>query len=112
MVGTMQPKVMAECYEEVFQKKPDMTEDNWYGWQVGDCFFGIGHHSNMEGKTKDPGRMMFNLETKDVKGEFERVSKINGIEVVKEPYEMDSMWIATFADPDGNFFQLMSPWEE
>jgi predicted lactoylglutathione lyase len=22
------------------------------------------------------------------------------------------MWIATFADPDGNYFQLMSPWEK
>jgi predicted enzyme related to lactoylglutathione lyase len=21
-------------------------------------------------------------------------------------------WIATFADPDGNYFQLMTPWEE
>lgn len=32
--------------------------------------------------------------------------------VVKEPYELQGMWIATFADPDGNYFQLMSPWEE
>jgi predicted enzyme related to lactoylglutathione lyase len=32
--------------------------------------------------------------------------------VVKEPYELQGMWIATFADPDGNYFQLTSPWEE
>jgi len=32
-------------------------------------------------------------------------------EVVKEPYEMGKLWIATLADPDGNYFQLMSPWE-
>jgi predicted enzyme related to lactoylglutathione lyase len=34
---------------------------------------------------------------------------------VQEPYRPDGMddatqmWIATFADPDGNYFQLMSP---
>jgi len=34
-----------------------------------------------------------------------------GAVVVKEPYQMDGMpgWIATLADPDGNYFQLMSP---
>jgi len=64
----------------------------------------------MEGKSKDQGRVMFNLETKDVKDGFERIKKCNA-EVVKEPYEMGKLWIATFADPDGNYFQLMSPWE-
>ena len=110
MIGTMQPKVMAQFYENVFEKKPDMEEEGWYGWQVGACFFGIGHHSKMGGTSKDQGRVMFNLETKDVKGDFERIKKLNA-EVVKEPYEMGKLWIATFADPDGNYFQLMSPWE-
>ncbi len=112
MVGTMQPKVMAECYEQIFQKKPDMKDGEWSGWSVGSSFFTVGHHSKMEGKTKDPGRLMFNLETTEVKEEFDRIKEIKGITVIKEPYEMQGMWIATFADPDGNYFQLMSPWEE
>jgi predicted enzyme related to lactoylglutathione lyase len=29
--------------------------------------------------------------------------------VIKEPYEMEGGWIATLADPDGNYFQLVSP---
>ena len=111
MVGTMQPKVMAEFYEKVFGKKPDMSEEKWYGWTVGSCFFGLGEHSETAGKAQDPARMMFNLETKEVKQEFERISKIEGVMVVKEPYEMEGAWIATFADPDGNYFQLMTPWE-
>lgn len=110
MIGTMQPKIMAEFYEKVFGKKPDMSEDKWYGWQVGSSFFGIGEHSEMEGKNKQGGRIMFNLETKEVKDEFERIKK-TGAQVIKEPYEMSGAWIATFADPDGNYFQLMSPWE-
>ncbi len=110
MVGTMQPKIMAEFYEKVFGKKPDMSEDQWHGWQVGACFFGIGHHSKMVGKTTEPGRVMFNMETTEVKEEFERI-KSYGTTVIKEPYDMGGSWIATFADPDGNYFQLMSPWE-
>lgn len=76
-------------------------------------FFGINEHSEMGGQTREPGRMMFNLETTDVQGEFDRI-KSTGATVVKEPYQMEDMdmWIATFADPDGNLFQLMSPWEE
>lgn len=64
----------------------------------------------MKGMAKDPGRVMFNLETKEVKKEFERIKDL-GAKVIAEPYEMQGAWIATFADPDGNYFQLMSPWE-
>lgn len=111
MVGTMQVKVMADFYQKVFGKKPDMSEGGYSGWLVGNTFFTVGEHSEMKGKTKDPGRIMFNFETKEVKEEFERIRKIEGAEIIKEPYEMGGAWIATLADPDGNYFQLMTPWE-
>ena len=106
----MQPKVMADFYEKVFSKKPDMQEEEWAGWSVGAAFFSVGPHSEMKGQAKDPGRVIYNFETTEVKQEFERI-KILGAVVVKEPYEMGGGWIATLADPDGNFFQLMTPWE-
>lgn len=111
MVGSKNQKVLAAFYEKVFDKKPDMLEKGWAGWMVGSCFFGVGEHSEVKVKASDPARVMFNLETKEVKEEFERIKKIKGAVVVKEPYEMQSAWIATFADPDGNYFQLMTPWE-
>jgi predicted enzyme related to lactoylglutathione lyase len=44
-----------------------------------------------------------------VKAEFERIKDL-GAEVVAEPYEPgEGMLMCTFADPDGNYFQLMSP---
>ncbi len=106
----MQPKVMAAFYEKVFDKKPDMSEGGWSGWSVGSAFFSVGEHSEMKGQAKDPGRVMFNLETKEVKEEFERI-KASGATVIKELYEMGGGWIATFADPDGNYFQIMTPWD-
>ena len=54
---------------------------------------------------------MLNFETADVKGEFERIKGL-GAEVVAEPYEPGGggMLMCTFADPDGNYFQLSTPW--
>ena len=112
MIGTMNVEKMAKFYGEVFQKKEDMEEGGWHGWLVGKCFFSVGEHSEMKGEAKDPGRIMFNMETREVKEEFERISKIDGAKVVKEPYEMGGAWITTLADPDGNYFQLMTPWED
>jgi predicted enzyme related to lactoylglutathione lyase len=111
MLGSTQQKVMVAFYEKVFGKKPDMVEGEWTGWMVGSAFFTVGTHSEMIGVAKEPGRMMFNLETKEVKEEFARIKAIPGAIVIKEPYDMGGAWIATLADPDGNYFQLMTPWE-
>lgn len=110
MIGTSQPKVLAEFYEKVFAKKPDWAEEAWYSWQVGSTALTVGPHSEVKGKAKEPQRLILNIETKEVKEEFERI-KETGATVIKEPYEMQGAWIATFSDPDGNYFQLMSPWD-
>lgn len=111
MIGTAQSKVLADFYEKVFGHGADMVEGEWYGWDLGSMFLSIGAHSEVHGTSQDPSRFMFNLETTEVKEEFERLKGI-GAQVIKEPYEMQGAWIATLADPDGNYFQLMTPWEK
>lgn len=110
MIGTKQSKVLSAFYEKVLGKPADMVDDEngFFGWQVGDGYIGVLEHSEMGGKTKDPGRVMINFETAQVKEEFERI-KASGAVVIKEPYEIGQGWIATLADPDGNYFQLMTP---
>ena len=110
MIGTNDPEALAKFYEKVFEKPADMHDGEYYGWAVGEGFFSFGKHSEIKGNSKEPARTIFNFETEEVKEEFERIKGF-GAEVVKEPYEMGGMWIATFADPDGNYFQLMTPWE-
>jgi predicted enzyme related to lactoylglutathione lyase len=110
MIGTKQLKVLATFYEKVFGKPADMvdSENGFFGWQVGSAYMSVLEHSEMGGNTKDPGRVMFNFETTQVKEEFERIKAIGGV-VIKAPYEMGGGWIATLADPDGNYFQLITP---
>ncbi len=110
MIGTKQPKLLAAFYEKVIGKPADMvdSEGGFSGWQVGSAYFSILEHSEMGGNTKDPGRVMFNFETMQVKEEFERIKAIGGV-VIREPYEMGGGWIATLADPEGNYFQLVTP---
>jgi predicted enzyme related to lactoylglutathione lyase len=110
MIGSMQPKVLASFYEKVLGKPADMVDEEYgfYGWQAGTTYISILEHSEMGGPTKDPGRIMLNFETPQVKEEFERVKAL-GAKVIKEPYEMEGGWIATLADPYGNFFQFVTP---
>lgn len=113
MIGTMNLPEMASFYEKVFQKAPDYKDENGSGWLVGSCFLMVGSHSEMVGKSKEPGRIMFNLETKEVNEEFDRIKNL-GAGVIKDPYSPNGaseMSLATLSDPDGNFFQLMTPWE-
>ena len=54
---------------------------------------------------------MLNFETPDVQVEFERI-KAAGAEVVAEPCGPGGGgMICTFADPEGNYFQLSTPWD-
>ena|SRR2546427_3313553 len=110
MIGSAQPEALGEFYARVLDRAPDMKEGGFYGWRAGSAWFSVGEHSEVTGQAKEPQRVIMNFETKDVKSEFERI-RSTGATVVKEPYELEGMWIATFADPDGNYFQLMPPWE-
>ncbi len=110
MIGTKQLKTLATFYEKVIGKPADMVdgENGFYGWQVGSAYLSVLEHSEMGGSAKNPGRVMFNFETSQVKEEFERIKALGGA-VISAPYEMGGGWIATLADPDGNYFQLVTP---
>ncbi|HEU4863665.1 MAG TPA: VOC family protein [Candidatus Limnocylindria bacterium] len=115
LIGSADPGRLTEYYSKLFGE-PAFSEGGYTGWQLGSGWVTIGPHDQVSGKNAQPGRLIWNLETADVRGEFERM-KAAGAIVVREPYTMDedttdSGFIATFADPDDNYFQLMSPMPE
>jgi len=105
------PDTLVEFYKKVFDKDPDFSDGGYSGFQLGTGMIVIGPHDKIKGENKTPERMLINFETEDVKGDFERI-KGEGAKIIKEPYnpgEGEDMSIATFADPDDNYFQLTSP---
>ena len=111
LLSSANPKKLSDFYRKVFDKKPEWGEDEWSGFMVGNGWITIGPHDKVKGKAKEPERVMFDFETKEVKKEFARIKKL-GAKVIAEPYnpmQEEGMLIATFADPDGNYFQLMTP---
>jgi predicted enzyme related to lactoylglutathione lyase len=110
LIGSEDPKRLTEYYTKLFGT-PGWEGGDFNGWQVGTGWVTVGPHDQVKGKNAHPGRVIWNVETSDVKGDFERL-KAAGATVVQEPYqpgEAAEMWIATFSDPDDNYFQLMSP---
>lgn len=111
MICSKQYKDMVAFYEKVLGRAADMSDEanGFSGWNAGNAMLSILDHSEKVGPTTDPGRVMINFETTDVKGEFARLSAA-GAKVVREPSEMGpNAWLATLADPDGNYFQIVSP---
>jgi predicted enzyme related to lactoylglutathione lyase len=110
LIGSEDPAPVVAYYTRLFGE-PSFSDDGYTGWQLGSGFLTIGPHSEVKGKSVHPGRVIWNIESTDVKGDFERLKAAGGI-VIAEPYgfeSQDDAEIATFADPDDNYFQLMSP---
>ncbi|MHB8572602.1 MAG: VOC family protein [Candidatus Dormibacteria bacterium] len=109
MLGSENPAPLVEFYTKLLGE-PTMSDGGYTGWSAdGAAFLMIGQHSEVHGQSAEPARAIWFFETPDVKGEFERIRGF-GARVVREPTEMDrGMWLATLADPDGNYFQLASP---
>lgn len=112
LIGSADPARLVEYYTKVLGA-PAYTDESYAGWQLGSGWISIGAHSEVHGTNESPGRIIWNIESTDVQGDFDRMRDAGAI-VVREPYGFegfpDSM-IATFADPDGNYFQLMTPME-
>jgi predicted enzyme related to lactoylglutathione lyase len=112
LIGSESPGPLAEYYTKLFGE-PVYTGDGYTTWQLGTGWVTVGPHSEVKGRNVSPGRIIWNIESKDVAGDFEKF-KAAGAIVVTAPYEFEGApgsSIATFEDLDGNYFQLTSPFE-
>ena len=110
LIGSEDPQRLKDYYTKLFGK-PTFEDNVYFGWAFGDGAVTFGPHDEVKGKNREPGRFIWNLETSDVKGDFEKLRRA-GASVVREPYKLGDQgefYIATFSDPDNNYFQLMTP---
>ena len=112
LIGTENTEAMVEYYTKVLGE-PGFSDGGYTAWMIGSGWVTVGPHSEVKGRNASPGRLLWNIETNDVQGEFDKM-KAAGATVITEPYSFEGSQgssIATFEDPDGNYFQLMSPME-
>jgi predicted enzyme related to lactoylglutathione lyase len=111
LIGSENPQALTDYYSKLFGT-PTWQDGGYTGWLIGSGAVTIGPHDQVKGKSAHPGRIIWNIESADVRGDFERL-KAAGAIVVREPYGFEESGpndlIATLADPDDNYFQLMSP---
>jgi len=109
LIGSEDPQRLVEFYTKLLGD-PTWNDGGYTGWLIGSGAVTIGPHDQVKGRNAHPGRLIWNIESADVQGDYERF-KAAGATIVAEPYGFDGSegQIATFADPDDNYFQLMSP---
>jgi len=112
LIGSEDPQRLADYYTKLLGE-PTFSDGGYTGWLIGSGVVSIGPHSEVHGKNAHPGRIIWNIESTDVQADFDRF-KAAGAIVIREPYTFEQApgsWIATLADPDDNYFQLMTPME-
>lgn len=110
LIGSADPARLTAYYTRLLGE-PTFNDNGYTGWVIGNGAITVGAHDQVHGTNSEPGRLIWNIESEDVKGDFERF-KAGGATVVREPYSFEGApgsWVATLADPDGNYFQLVSP---
>lgn len=114
LLGTSSAKKLGKFYEDSVGLKKVMEMEIGEKGEKGIAFkLGKGpllyilDHSSVKGKNANASRIMFNLEVDNIEREVKRLKK-NKVKVIKDIYHMqDYGFIATFADIDGNYFQLV-----
>jgi predicted enzyme related to lactoylglutathione lyase len=107
LIGSEDPRRLSEFYTRMFGE-PSMEMSGYTGWNMSGAWITVGPHDEVKGQNAEPGRVIWNLVTQEVKAEFERMRDA-GATVVREPYDPGgggNYLVATLADPDGNYFQL------
>jgi predicted enzyme related to lactoylglutathione lyase len=112
LIGSEHPQRLVDYYTKLFGA-PLFSDSGYTGWRLGSGVVSVGPHSEVQGTNDQPGRLIWNIESDDVKADFDRF-KTAGAIVVREPYTFEGApgsLIATLADPDDNYFQLQTSME-
>ena len=103
--GDLDPLV--SFYRDTLGLRPHSVRPDFVSFRWGGLRLGIGRHSEVEGSTKEPYRIMVNLGVDDIHREYDALRE-KGVQFIRPPErEHWGGWVSTFSDPDGNTVQLM-----
>lgn len=104
-------KKLAKWYIETFKftvaMEEELPNDSFVAFQFGECFFWIGQHDKVEGKNKDPYRIMLEFYVESVMNTYLEL-KTKNVHFVAEPFKEPTSenWCMTIMDPENNILQF------
>ena len=109
IIWTENLDALLEFYRDTLGLTPYSVRPDFISFRWGGMRLGIGKHSEVEGKSTEPYRVMVNLGVNDIHRQYDLL-RAKGVRFVRRPEkEHWGGWVATFHDPDGNTLQLMQP---
>ncbi len=102
LVGSSQADTMKTWYRRAF----DVEENAMGAFEFGGVQFFIESHSEVSGPAKEPARCIINLDVDDAGALNDHLRDLGAVfirKLAQEPFGL----IATVADPDGNYVQII-----
>ncbi len=113
MLSSAGPKKLAKFYESIgvtIGQEWEMgdKQEPFFEMKLGSgSGFYIAPHSKVKGQAKDPHRIILNFEVDDIESMVDKLKKLK-VNLVADAYHIEGYGqVATFADIDGNIFQLV-----
>ena len=86
LIGSEDPKRLSDYYRKLFGE-PGWDDGGYTGWMIGSGGITVGPHDQVKGKNAHPGRLIWNIESSDVKGDFERLKAAGASAILVMPIE-------------------------
>jgi predicted enzyme related to lactoylglutathione lyase len=102
LVGSSNVEQMKEWYRNAFS----VTENEMGAFEFGPVQFFVEEHTEVSGPTKEPARVIINLNVDDCRA-IESHLNDQGVSWVRKVEQMPFGLIGTVADPDGNYVQII-----
>lgn len=107
------PKILADFYKDKVGLKLTIEAELGEGEDLFGFGFGKGatlyitKHQDVKGKNSQPERIILNLEVDNIEEDVKRLDG-SGVKKIQDLYHVEGYGlIATYEDPDGNYFQLV-----
>ena len=102
LVGSSRVDEMKDWYRKAF----DVKENDMGAFDFGGVQLFIEEHTDVKGPTKEPARVILNLNVDDARTLGKHLEGI-GSTFVRNVEQADFGIIGTVADPDGNYVQII-----
>ncbi len=102
LVGSSNVDAMKDWYRRAF----NVTDNEMGEFEFGPVQLFVEAHSEVSGPTKEPARVIINLNVDDCRAIESQLDAI-GVTWIRKVEQMPFGLIGTVADPDGNYVQII-----